>query len=270
MGSATLFVFGLVLGSFLNVCIDRIPRGQSIVLPPSHCDICGHRLVARDLIPIVSYLMLKGRCRYCAAPITWRLPVVELANGLLFAGLGSLLGWGIRLLPALAYGSLFLVILAIDLETQKIPNRLILPAIPAVWLLSALWPSPAASSGVLDILGISISAGGVALPLLLSLAGGAVAFTVMLIPWLLYPGGMGAGDLKLAAVVGLATGFPLSLLALFISFLGGGIIGGALLLSGIKGRKDAIPFGPFLTVAGMVALLWGDVLVRWYWQSFSL
>ncbi len=270
MGSATLFVFGLVLGSFLNVCIDRIPSGESIVRPPSHCDVCGRRLLARDLIPIVSYLMLRGRCRYCAAPVSWRLPLVELASGVLFAGLGNLLGWGISLIPALAYGSLFLVILVIDLETHKIPNRLVLPAIPVVWLLSALWPTPEASRGLLHVFAIPISAGGVVQPLLLSLAGGAASFAVMLIPWLLYPGGMGAGDLKLAAVVGLATGLPLSLLALFISFLGGGIVGGALLLSGIKGRKDAIPFGPFLTVAGMVVLLWGDQLARWYLQSFGL
>ncbi len=103
-----------------------------------------------------------------------------------------------------------------------------------------------------------------------SLAGGVAAFLVMLLPWAVYPEGMGGGDVKLAALVGLATGFPLSLLALFISFLGGGLVGGLLLLSGVKGRKDPIPFGPFLSVAAMAAFFWGDALAAWYWHSLRL
>ncbi len=269
MISVALFGFGLVLGSFFNVCIDRVPKGNSVVRPPSHCDACGHLLAWRDLIPVISYLLLRGRCRYCGACVSWRVPAVEVATGLLFAGLGLVVGWSASLIPALVYSSLFLVVLVIDLETQTIPNRLILPAIPLVWLLSTMWPPTDASRSMLSVLPGPLVSNGLVMALLQSLAGGLVAFLIMLLPFLLYPEGMGGGDVKLAAVVGLATGFPLSLLALFISFLGGGIIGGALLLSGAKGRKDPIPFGPFLSVAAVVALIWGDELAGWYWHSLT-
>lgn len=269
MESLALFALGLVLGSFLNVCIDRIPRGESVVHPPSHCDTCGRMLVRRDLIPVISYLLLRGRCRYCGERLSWRVPVVEVATGLLFVALGLRVGWGVQLLPALIYGSLFLVVLVIDLETQLIPNRLILPAIPLVWLASALWPLSDSSRGVFSIMPGPLISADFGLSLLQSLAGGIVAFLILAIPWFLYPAGMGGGDVKLAAVVGLATGFPLALLALLISFLAGGIVGGVLLLSGVKGRKEPIPFGPFLAIAAMFALLWGDALAHWYWNSLS-
>ncbi|MDO8689418.1 MAG: prepilin peptidase [Dehalococcoidia bacterium] len=264
-----LFVLGAVVGSFLNVCIDRIPKGESIFFPPSHCDSCGRRLAPLDLVPALTYLWQRGKCRYCHADVHWRMPVVELATGILFAGIGHMVGWGLQLAPALFYASLFLVVLVTDLERQMIPNRLVLPALPLAWLLSVLWPLPEAARGVLVLLPAPLMSGGVTPVLVQSLAGGLIAFLVMLIPWLLFPGGLGAGDVKLAALVGLATGFPLALLALLISFLGGGVVGGALLLTGVKGRKEPIPFGPFLAIAAMVVFLWGDALARWYWHSLS-
>lgn len=270
MASVSLFFVGLVVGSFLNVCIDRIPRGESLVFPPSHCDICEHALSWLDLVPVLSYLGLSGKCRYCGEPISWRLPVVELATGALFAGLALQLGFNPRLAAAIMYVSIFLVILVVDLEQQIIPNRLIYPALPVVWLLSALWAPSEAARNTLGLFQILSQGGDMPLALGQSLAGGLVAFLVMLIPWLLYPDGMGAGDVKLAALVGLVTGFPLSFLALLLSFLTGGLVGGLLLLSGAKGRKDPIPFGPFLVVAGMAALLWGDPLAAWYWHLLRL
>lgn len=270
MASVSLFFVGLVVGSFLNVCIDRIPRGESLLYPPSHCDACGHALARHDLVPVLSYLWLGGRCRYCKAPVSWRLPAVEIATGMLFAGMGMFVGLGPRLAPAVFYGSLFLVILVVDLDQQIIPNRLIYPALPVAWLLSVLWSPSEAARNTLGLFQIMSQGGDTTLALAQSLAGGLVAFLVMLIPWLLYPDGMGAGDVKLAALVGLVTGFPLSFLALLLSFLSGGLVGGLLLLSGAKGRKDPIPFGPFLVAAGFVTFLWGDPLAAWYWQSLRL
>lgn len=267
MDSAALFILGLVVGSFLNVCIDRLPRGESILRPPSHCDACGQALARRDLVPVLSYLWLRGRCRYCGGSISWRLPLVEMAAGVLFALLGQMVGMSPRLAPAAFYGSIFLVVLVVDLEKRIIPNRLVYPALPLAWLLSAVWSPSEAARSTLGLFQVMSQNGDTVLALGQSLAGGLVAFLVMLVPCFLYPEGMGAGDVKLAALVGLATGFPLSFLALFISFLGGGLVGGALLITGIKGRKDPIPFGPFLAVAGMVALLWGDRLAAWYWHA---
>lgn len=270
MELAILFVLGLVVGSFLNVCIDRVPRGESVISPPSHCRACGRALARRDLVPVLSYFWLRGRCRYCRASIPWRLPAVEVATGLLFAGAGYLVGFSPRLAPALFYGSLFLVVLVVDLEWQIIPNRLVYPALPLVWLASVLSFPPEAARSAMGFLPVALLSNDAVLALSQSLAGGVAAFLVMLLPWAVYPEGMGGGDVKLAALVGLATGFPLSLLALFISFLGGGLVGGLLLLSGVKGRKDPIPFGPFLSIAAMAAFFWGDALVAWYWHSLRL
>lgn len=267
MDSVVLFVLGLMVGSFLNVCIDRIPRGGSLLYPPSHCEACGRALARRDLVPLLSYLWLRGRCRYCRAPISWRLPAVELATAFLFAGMGQMVGWSLRLVPALFYGSLFLVILVVDLERQIIPNRLVYPALPLAWLFAPLWPLSEASRNTFGSLSASFLGVEAVLALAQSLAGGLAAFLVMLVPWRLYPGGMGAGDVKLAALVGLAAGFPLAFLALLLSFVSGGLVGGALIISRAKGRKESIPFGPFLAAAGMAAFLWGDPLARWYWSS---
>lgn len=270
VASVSLFFVGLVVGSFLNVCIDRIPREESLVFPPSHCDICGHALSWLDLVPVLSYLGLSGKCRYCGEPISWRLPVVELATGALFAGLALQLGFNPRLAAAIVYVSIFLVILVVDMEHQVIPNRLLYPALPVAGLLSLLWPPSEAARDALGFLTAASQGGDTVLAISQSLAGGLAAFLVLLVPWLVFPSGIGSGDVKLAALVGLVTGFPLSFLALLLSFLSGGLVGGLLLLSGAKSRKDPIPFGPFLVVAGMATLLWGDPLAAWYWQSLRL
>lgn len=270
MPSVLLFILGLVVGSFLNVCIDRIPRSESLLHPPSHCDVCGRALARRDLVPVLSYLWLGGRCRYCRAAISWRLPAVEVATGVLFAGMGLATGLGLRLLPGLIYGSLFLVILVVDLERQIIPNQIVYLALPVCWILSVFWTPSEAARNTLGFFQVLSQGGDTSLALGQSLAGGLAAFLVMLVPFRLNPEGMGAGDVKLAALVGVVTGFPLGFLALLLSFVGGGLVGAALLLSGAKGRKEPIPFGPFLAVGAMVALVWGDPLAAWYWQSVRL
>ncbi|MDP2936483.1 MAG: prepilin peptidase, partial [Dehalococcoidia bacterium] len=246
MASAALFFVGLVVGSFLNVCIDRIPREESLVFPPSHCDICGHALSWLDLVPVLSYLGLSGKCRYCGEPLSWRLPVVELATGALFAGLALQLGFNPRLAAAIVYVSIFLIIFVVDMERQVIPNRLLYPALPVAGLLSLLWPPSEAARDALGFLIAVFQGGDTVLAISQSLAGGLAAFLVLLVPWLVFPSGIGSGDVKLAALVGLTTGFPLCLLAMLLSVVSGGLVAVVLLLSGSKGRKEPIPFGPFL------------------------
>lgn len=234
---------GILVGSFLNVCIDRLPRGESVVRPPSHCDACGHRLGPADLVPIFSYLWLRGRCRHCGEAISPRVLVVELLTGALFALAALCHDLGVSLAFTLVFSCLFLVVAIIDLEHRLIPNRLVYPGMALALLLSPLWPG---------------------LGLLRALAGGAVGFIVLLIPYLLSRGGMGAGDVKLAALVGMVAGWPGALVAMFLAMVAGGAVAGPLLLLGLRKRKDQIPFGPFLSLGAVATLFYGDFLLAWY------
>lgn len=241
-------VLGLAFSSFLNVCIDRLPGRASIVSPPSHCPACGRRLTPLDLIPLISYLLLRGRCRYCGAPIPRRVLLVESVTGLLFVLLwyraGSPpYGLSLRLLLATLYTCFFIVIFFIDLEHQLVLNRVIYPAIVVALLAIPLTPNHDAA----ELLG-----------------GGAIGFGLLFLIAFIYPAGMGMGDVKLATFIGLVVGFPSVFAALLISFVTGGLIGGGLLLTGLKGRKDPIPFAPFLVAGGMVAMLYGQQIIDWY------
>lgn len=238
---------GLAVGSFLNVVIDRLPREQSLVYPPSHCDGCHHPLAPWDLVPLFSYLWLRGRCRYCRASIPRRLPLVELATGLAFAYLGWRYGLSLLLPLSLIYYCLFAAIFVIDLEHQVIPNQLLYPGLALALGFSFLWPG---------------------LGPVRALVGGAAGFVALLLPYLLSRGGMGEGDVKLAGLIGLATGFPLVLLTLLLGILTGGVMAVILLVLRLKARKEAIPFGPFLAGAAVVAIFWGELLSRWYSQFF--
>jgi leader peptidase (prepilin peptidase)/N-methyltransferase len=236
-------VLGLAVSSFLNVCIDRLPEGASIVSPPSHCPACGRRLTPLDLIPLVSYLLLRGRCRTCGAPIPRRVLLVEAMTGLLFVLLWYRYGFSIRLLLATLYTCFFIVIFVIDLEHRLVLNRVIYPAIVVALLAIPLTPG----HDVIELL-----------------VGGAIGFGVLFLIAFIYPSGMGMGDVKLATFIGLVVGFPSVFAALLISFVAGGLVGGSLLLTGLKGRKDAIPFAPFLVAGGMVAMLYGQQIIDWY------
>jgi leader peptidase (prepilin peptidase)/N-methyltransferase len=244
-------LLGLVVSSFLNVCIDRLPERVSIVSPPSHCPVCGRRLAPLDLIPLLSYLLLRGRCRYCGAPIPRRVLLVEAMTGLLFALLFYHYGFSLQqdqgkflaLLLTTLYTCFFIVILFIDLEHHLVLNRVIYPAIVVALLAIPITPNH-------DVVKL--------------LAGGAIGFGLLFIIAYIYPAGMGMGDVKLATFIGLAVGFPAVFVALLISFVVGGLVGGGLLLTGLKGRKDPIPFAPFLVAGGMVAMLYGQQVIDWY------
>ena len=251
-------LLGLAVGSFLNVCIDRLPRGESILSPPSHCEACHHKLGAKDLIPIFSYLWLKGRCRYCQAPIPRRLLWVELATGTMFA---FLYWWYVVLNPELGiiafgvmafYACLFLIIFVVDMEHGIILNKVVYHGMAVALLIAVFLPQPPWITQ-LWVTGITNF-----------VLGGGIGFVLFLLIAIISRGGMGWGDVKLAALIGLATGFPLVLVALIAGAILGGLVAIPLLVSKKKGRKEAIPYGPFLSLAAMVTLLWGQEILGWY------
>ena len=241
-------VLGAIVGSFLNVVIVRLPLGESVVTPRSRCLSCGTAIQWFDNLPVVSYLVLRGRCRECGASIAWRYPLIEAGT----AGLFALAAWRTTSLADLLIGCLFLsalvTIASIDLERQLIPDRITLPGVAVGFLTSFLGTRV---SWLESLLGI--------------FAGGAILFAVIV----LSGGGMGGGDMKLGAMMGAFLGYKLALLALFLAVIGGGFVALALLSTGIRRRKDPIPFGPFLAIAGAVAILWGEAVLTWYLRAFS-
>jgi len=241
-------LLGAAVGSFLNVVIDRLPAGKSLASPPSHCDHCQRRLSPLELVPIFSYLFLRGRCRTCQKPIPIRNLAVELGTGLAF-----LLTWqiyGLSWTTALysLYGSLLITLGCIDLEHQKIPNLLIYPA---------------------------IGLGLVMIPVLqlddpwMTLTGGLLGFAVLFLIAVLAPGAMGMGDVKLVVFLGFVVGFPEIILALFLAFISGGLVAGILLVLKKLGRKDTVAFGPFLGLAGFISLLYGSQILDWWLRRFT-
>ena len=237
-------VLGAAVGSFLNVVVQRVPRGESVVHPRSRCPGCETPVASRDNVPLLSWLLLRGRCRACAAPIPARYPLVELATAALFVVIVAVRGVEADLALWLPFAAVLVAVAAIDLEHRIIPNRILLPA--AVWgLVLAL-----------------VVRGPAELPEML-IAGGA-AFGLFLLAAIAHPAGMGMGDVKLAGLMGLYLGSAVAP-ALFIAFLGGSIVGVAVLVRhGAAGRKMGVPFGPFLAAGGLVAVLVGPQLVRLY------
>jgi leader peptidase (prepilin peptidase)/N-methyltransferase len=231
------------LGSFLNVCISRLPRGESIVSPPSHCPRCQSPIRYYDNIPLVSFVLLGGRCRVCREAISWRYPLVEA----LAVGAGVLVLWQVGLtwngLRAFVLVLALIAVTFIDLETMLIPDRITLPGIVVGLALSVVpWPSG----------------------LLSALAGCLVAGGLFYLIALVSRGGMGGGDIKLAAMLGAFLGWPLVLVAIFTGVLLGGVVAVALLVSGRRGRRDPVPFGPFLAVGGLLTAVWGRSILAWY------
>ena len=241
--SVLLFLLGLATGSFLNLCIDRLPKRESILHPPSHCDVCQHKLRPLDLVPLLSYLSLKGRCRYCGAKIHYRLPLVEAMTGLIFVLLWNHYGLSIELAMAMLFACLFIVILVIDLEHRLILNRVVYPAIALAFLVLILAPNYGIISAVI---------------------GGVTGAGILLLLALLFPSGMGMGDVKLAALIGLLVGFPQVFIALLICFVLGGAVASGLLLARLKGRKDPIPLAPFLTAGLIITMFYGEEILRLY------
>ena len=250
----SLTLLGLALGSFLSLTIDRLPRGQSLIYPPSHCDGCHQRLRPRDLVPIASYLWLLGRCRHCGYRIPPRAPLVE---AIAAAGCG-LIAYRYGLTPVTAilvfYLAVAIHITFVDLERSLILNRIVLLALP---LALATFPfSP---------LGQGFSLGEAYLR---SLAGAGAGFGVMLLVYVGSRGRLGAGDVKLAALLGAMLGFPQILAGLLLGFTAGGVLAVALLMLKLRRRTDAIPLGPMLLGSAAAVLVTGVGIYDWYLGFF--
>ena len=249
-------MLGAVTGSFLNVCIDRLPRGQSLLHPPSHCPQCQQHLRVPDLIPIISYLWLRGRCRICGAGIPLRIVIVETLTAVLFACLWWYYGFHLQLLFFILFSCLFIVLFFIDLEHGLILNKIVYPAIVVVLCIAPFRPDLVIPG---SLTGISI---------LNALIGGGVAFGIFLAIVFLSRGGMGWGDVKMALLIGLVTGYPLILVALLISIFSGAVLAILLIVFRLRKRRDPIPFGPFLSVGALSALFWGSLIYNWWINLF--
>jgi leader peptidase (prepilin peptidase) / N-methyltransferase len=249
MAFAFLGAFGAAIGSFVNVLAYRLPRHESIVKPRSRCPHCGHQIAGYDNIPVVSWLLLRGRCRNCRAGIPIRYPLVEALTAALFVVVGLRIGVEDTLAPALALTITLVAAAETDLEQRIIPNRLMAPAAVAAIVLWAI-----ADPGRLPE----------------NLIAGAAAGGFLLLAAVAYPAGMGMGDVKLAGVMGLFLGGSVAP-ALFIGFAAGALVGmGILAVRGTSARKQAVPFGPFLAFGGIVGLLYGPELIDWYQRISGL
>lgn len=245
--AAFVTLLGCAIGSFLNVCIHRLPRGLSVVSPPSSCPGCGHRIRWYQNVPVLSWLLLGGRCAACRMPISIRYPIVEAVTGALFLLHALAIGIDPLLLVRLAFAAAMVVLFAIDLEHQILPDVVTLPGI-VLGFVASWWLPPGWQSSLLGIL----------------IGGG--------LPWALAEvyvrvrgvEGLGFGDVKMLAMIGAVLGWSLMLLTLLAASLLGALVGGALILAGRGDRQLRLPFGTFLAVAAVAAGLFGQPVVDWY------
>jgi leader peptidase (prepilin peptidase) / N-methyltransferase len=235
--------FGALIGSFLNVVAHRVPLGESLVSPGSHCPVCGAPVRPYDNIPIVSWLLLRGRCRDCGAHISARYPLLELLMAVVFAAVVAANGFDDDLVLELPFVAALIALAAIDFDHRLLPNKIVYPL--AVW-------------GVIATLLVDRG------DLVENLAAGAGAFVFLFATVLAYPRGMGMGDVKLAGAMGLYLGLSV-IPALLIAFLSGSIVGLTIIArEGVAARKKAVPFGVFLALGGIVAVLVGPELIELY------
>jgi leader peptidase (prepilin peptidase) / N-methyltransferase len=248
-GASLAGVLGLMLGSFLNVVSYRLPRGESLARPASRCPRCDVPIKPYDNVPVLSWLLLRGRCRSCGVSIAARYPLVELATALLLALTVVVLGTGEEVWLGLAFVLLLVPVTVIDFDFRIIPNKLMLAgAIAAPAILALTTPD-----AIPEHLIAAVAAGG-----------------FLLMAALAYPNGMGMGDVKLAFVMGLFLGREVGV-ALLVGLLAGSVIGVAIMArKGVaEGRKTSLPFGPFLALGGLVGLLAGEPIVDWYLRTFA-
>ena len=255
---ALIALLGLLLGSFFNVCIHRIPRGESIVTPPSHCPRCRKRIRAYDNVPVLSYILLRGRCRFCRKPISWRYPAIEAVTGLLFIAVYARFGYGWMTPRGLVFVSLLVVLAMIDLEHQVLPFRLSVPGFVLGLASAPLLGGPALADAFM---------------------GAAAGAAFVGASWLLWryvlrgifrrmgvdqKEGMGGGDLPFAAMIGSFLGLQSTVVAVFAAVVAGVVGGMAMRFAGRSGRGQHIAFGPFLAIGALVGLFTGPAIAAWY------
>jgi len=243
-----IFILGLIVGSFSNVCIYRIPRNESIIYPASHCPKCRSKIKPVDNIPLLSYILLKGRCRNCKSKISIQYPIVELLTGLTYLIIYLIYGLSIQSLIYIILSSALIIIAFIDLNEQIVPDVISLPGIVIGFIISFFVPY---ISFINSALGVVVGGG---IILIIGL-GGSVIFKKE---------AMGGGDIKLAAMIGAFLGWRYIIISLFLGFFLGALAGIFLILSKIKSREDVVPFGPFIVLGSMITLLWGEKIITWY------
>ncbi|HEX4568718.1 MAG TPA: prepilin peptidase [Vicinamibacterales bacterium] len=248
-----VIAFGLLVGSFLNVCIHRLPRKQSIVFPASRCPGCGHALAWYENVPVLSYAVLRGRCYSCHAPISIRYPIIEVITAGLFIWHWWVFGWTALFFVRLAFGCALLVLFAIDLEHQILPDVITLPGIVVGFACSLLLPPGPVLSGA------GIAAGGGILWLIAE-----VWFRIRKVE------AMGFGDVKMLAMVGAFLGLKLVVLVFVLSSMLGGVVGVALIAGRRAQMASKVPFGTMIAVASLLASLYGDRIVDWYLSFFAM
>lgn len=242
-----ILVLGLLIGSFLNVCIYRIPRGESIAYPPSHCTNCGNNIKSYDLIPVISYIFfLQGKCRYCGEKISIRYPITELFTGVVFMLTYKYYGMSMEFIKFAVLSCFLIVIGMVDFDTTDVYFKTTMSGIIV---------------GIVFLIVYYFNGYNIWTYILGALIGGGFISLVILIT-----GGMGWGDAEICFLAGMYLGWKLTLVMLFLSVVLGGIIGLLLIATKKKSKKDYIPFGPYIALGAMIAMIWGDEILKWYLQ----
>lgn len=249
--SIILGLFGLLIGSFLNVCIYRIPKGESINYPASHCMHCKHTLGVLDLIPVISYLSLGGKCRYCKAPVSKQYMLIELLNGMLYAFTIYHFGLTVKGVMVCAFISLMIVLTLIDWRTMLLPTKIIVVGVVIALVLRAVEAYALADLSIL----------------LEGLWGGIVGYGILAIIFygaikVLKKEGMGYGDVRYLGMIGCFTSWQIVILTLFVACVIGSIYG--VIQMRIRQKSEPFPFGPFLSIAAFFCVFWGQALLEWY------
>jgi leader peptidase (prepilin peptidase) / N-methyltransferase len=247
----TVFILGTIIGSFLTVCVYRIPRGQSVVSPRSACSHCGNLISWYDNVPIFSFLWLQGRCRVCYTGIPLRYPLIELANGLGWILVFWRFGFTWSTIVYMGLISVFLVVAWIDWDHKIIPDVITLPGIMIGFLCASLLLPTGWGNSLAGIL----------------VGGGVLVFIAWLSPFLFGKEGMGGGDIKFLAMVGAFLGWQQAILTLMVASVAGALVGIALLATQVLQKGQYIPFGPYLSLGGVIAVLWGSELWHWYFNG---
>lgn len=240
-----IFILGLVIGSFLNVCIYRIPRGESISFPPSHCTDCKTQIKPYDLIPVISYLFLGGKCRHCGSKISIKYPALELFTAIIFLLIYKQYGLSIELIKFLILAVFLIVIAFIDFYTQDVYAVTTYPCLFIGVVFMLIDKFYIHSDIMTYLIGLVVGVGVIGLIVIIT-------------------GAMGTGDIEIAAICGIYLGWSNTLITIFFSFIIGAIVGVSLIALKKKGRKDPIAFGPFLAIGTMIATLYGDKIIKIY------
>ncbi|HSB35034.1 MAG TPA: prepilin peptidase [Nitrospirota bacterium] len=269
MITAAAFAFGLVIGSFLNVCIVRLPRDLSVVKPPSHCPVCKAPVRFYDNIPIISFLLLRAKCRSCGEPISWRYPLVELMNGLLYVWIVSEFPAGGEAFLIMAFCSSLIVITFIDLDHQIIPDVITLPGMLVGLALAPFFMYPLTEPLPFHLGEFVPHAGRYLIGFLNSLIGLVLGGAPLLaIGWiwekLRHVEAMGGGDVKFMAMVGSFFGWKGALLTIMLGALSGSVVGVLLIMLKRHKMEKVIPFGPFLAAGALVNAFYGPDIISWY------